>query len=57
MIAYVGTLTFKSGNTISMLHLELYSGQGTGPLTVRDNVYRRRGDLIDPTAILDAATR
>ena len=57
VIAYVGTLTFKSGNTMSMLHLELYSGQGTGPLTVRDNVYRRRGDLIDPTEILDAATR
>jgi len=57
VIAYVGELKFKSGNTMSMLHLELYSGSGSGPLTVSGNKYRRRGDLIDPTPILAAAAR
>jgi murein DD-endopeptidase MepM/ murein hydrolase activator NlpD len=51
-IGYVGQLT---GLNMSMLHLELYSGKATGPLTVRAGAYKRRGDLIDPTAILDGA--
>jgi murein DD-endopeptidase MepM/ murein hydrolase activator NlpD len=56
VIAYVGELKFKSG-TMSMLHLELYRGNESGPLTTAGNKYRRRGDLLDPTPILDAATR
>lgn len=40
----------------SMLHLELYSGSGKGPLTDIGNApYQRRSDLIDPTHILDNA--
>ena len=57
VIAYVGTLKFKSGNTMSMLHLELYSGNQSGPLSGGGNKFKRRGDLLDPTPILDAATR
>ena len=53
LIAYVGEL---KGLNMSMLHLELYSGTGSGPLTVRGNKpYQRRSDLIDPTSILDSA--
>lgn len=53
IIAYVGEL--KSLN-MSMLHLELYSGDATGSLTDRSNSpYKRRRDLIDPTPILDRA--
>jgi murein DD-endopeptidase MepM/ murein hydrolase activator NlpD len=53
LIAYVGELR---GLNMSMLHLELYRGTGTGSLTVRGNKpYQRRSDLIDPTAILDKA--
>lgn len=38
-----------------MLHIELYAGTATGPLTVRDNQpYQRRSDLVDPTPYLDA---
>jgi WD40 repeat protein len=40
----------------SMLHLELYSGEASGPLTVHDNPpFNRRSDLIDPTPVLDRA--
>jgi hypothetical protein len=53
LIGYVGEL---KGLNMSMLHLELYSGKATGPLTVRNNKpYQRRTDLIDPTPILDKA--
>jgi murein DD-endopeptidase MepM/ murein hydrolase activator NlpD len=52
-IAYVGKLT---GLNMSMLHLELYSGAGNGPLTTKTGPYKRRGDLIDPTPILDGAS-
>lgn len=53
LIGYVGEL---KGLNMSMLHLELYSGKATGPLTVRGNKpYQRRADLIDPTSILDKA--
>jgi murein DD-endopeptidase MepM/ murein hydrolase activator NlpD len=36
-----------------MLHFEMYTGKGSGKLTVRGNSYHRRSDLIDPTAFLD----
>lgn len=52
-IAYVGKLT---GLDMSMLHLELYSGSANGGLTTQTGPYKRRADLIDPTAILDGAT-
>lgn len=53
LIGYVGEL---KGLNMSMLHLELYSGTASGPLTVRGNKpYQRRSDLIDPTPILDKA--
>lgn len=56
VVAYVGELTFKSGNKMSMLHLEAYKGTLTGPLTVRaSKPYQRRGDLFDPTKLLDGA--
>ncbi len=51
VIARVGQL--QSGS--SMLHLEIYSGAGNGSLTQAGNKYKRRSDLIDPTAYLDAA--
>ena len=57
VIGYVGELKFKSGNVMSMLHLELYEGTHSGPLSTRGNKYRRRGDLLDPTPVLDAAER
>ena len=56
VIAYVGELTFKSGNKMSMLHLEAYKGILTGPLTVRaSKPYQRRADLFDPTRLLEGA--
>ena len=43
VIAYVGKMFH-----LSMLHFELYSGTGRGPLTDRSNKpFQRRGDLID----------
>jgi murein DD-endopeptidase MepM/ murein hydrolase activator NlpD len=48
VIAYVGKML-----TLSMLHFELYSGTGSGPLTDRNKTpYMRRGDLMDPTSLL-----
>jgi hypothetical protein len=39
-----------------MLHFELYAGTHRGPLTAAANEpFRRRADLQDPTAELDAA--
>ncbi len=56
-IAYVGELSFASGNTMSMLHIEFYKGTESGPLTVRDaKPYQRRSDLLDPTSYLNAAS-
>ncbi|MFK5913444.1 MAG: peptidoglycan DD-metalloendopeptidase family protein [Woeseiaceae bacterium] len=56
IIAYVGELVFKSGNKMSMLHLEAYKGTTTGALTVRSAApYQRRSDLFDPTSLLDSA--
>ncbi len=52
LIGYVGRL--DSGN--SMLHFEMYSGEKTGSLTVRENKpFQRRSDLINPTEFLDGA--
>jgi hypothetical protein len=52
LVARVGRL--HSGS--SMLHFELYDGSASGPLTQPDRPpYMRRKDLIDPTALLDAA--
>jgi murein DD-endopeptidase MepM/ murein hydrolase activator NlpD len=50
----IGTITnlVGMGNIHPMLHIEFYSGKGTGKLTVPGNDYRRRFDLIDPTEIL-----
>ena len=57
VVAYVGELVFKSGNKMSMLHLEAYKGTFTGPLTVRAaKPYQRRSDLFDPTTLLDGAS-
>ena len=53
MIASVGRL--NSGS--SMLHLELYSGTESGPLTVGSNApFQRRNDLLNPTDFLDIAS-
>ena len=49
IIAYVGRL--DSG--ASMLHFELYSGKGSGPLTVNSGAYMRRWDLVNPTSVMD----
>ena len=49
IIAYVGRL--DSG--ASMLHFELYSGKGSGPLTVYSGAYMRRWDLVNPTSLVD----
>ena len=57
LLGYVGELVFKSGTRMSMLHLELYRGTATGSLSTSALPYKRRGDLIDPTAILDKAKR
>lgn len=52
----LGSVGLLEGINMSMLHLELYSGSVSGPLTVRGSKpYQRRSDLIDPASILDAA--
>lgn len=52
VIASVGRL--NSG--MSMLHLELYSGADTGPLSVSSSApFQRRMDLLDATDFLDMA--
>jgi RHS repeat-associated protein len=52
LIGTVADLSLKN----SMLHLELYSGRGVGPLTNRSNPpYMRRNDLIDPTPLIKSA--
>jgi uncharacterized protein YgiM (DUF1202 family) len=63
VIAYVGKITRLN---LSMLHLEIYKGNGSGNLTQPNNnypycpaprygSYSRRSDLLDPTDILDHA--
>lgn len=39
-----------------MLHFEMYSGTAHGPLTTNVMPTRRRSDLMDPTAYMDACT-
>ena len=49
----IGTIADLSLNR-SMLHFEMYSGNGIGPLTNRTNPpYMRGSDLIDPTRFLN----
>jgi murein DD-endopeptidase MepM/ murein hydrolase activator NlpD len=51
-IGYIGHL---KGLKMSMLHFEMYSGEATGPLTVKANKpYQRRSDLLNPTSHLDS---
>jgi murein DD-endopeptidase MepM/ murein hydrolase activator NlpD len=55
IIAFIAQLTNPNpanGNPHPMLHFELYSGNGTGPLSTGDSPYKRRADLKDPTGIL-----
>lgn len=53
VIAYVGQL---EGISSSMLHLEIYTGTEQGNFTNTNNLpYKRRGDLLNPTDILDKA--
>ena len=51
VIGYVGLMTSGS----SMLHFEMYKGTVNGALTTGSGPYRRRSDLMDPTAFLDSA--
>jgi len=52
VVGYVGKMQTVSN---SMLHFELFTGQGKGPLTDRSQKpFDRRSDLVDPTAFLDA---
>jgi len=51
-IAFVGQLS--SGN--SMLHLELYSGVGVGPLSTSLLPFKRRDDLLNPMDFIKAST-
>jgi murein DD-endopeptidase MepM/ murein hydrolase activator NlpD len=48
VIARVGQLRHSA-----MLHFELYAGTKLGPLTAKGNAYKRRADLLNPTALLD----
>jgi murein DD-endopeptidase MepM/ murein hydrolase activator NlpD len=53
LLGFVGRL---SGLDLTMLHLEMYAGSASGPLTVRGSKpFQRRSDLLDPTPVLDAA--
>ncbi len=55
VIAFVGKMRTVAQ---SMLHFELYRGEGHGPLTDRAALpYMRRADLEDPTAFLDSCTQ
>ncbi len=52
----IGVVGQLDGLPFSMLHLELYGKTKEGPLTDRENLpFKRRSDLIDPTALLDRA--
>ena len=51
----IGVVGDLIGLSLSMVHLEMYSGTGSGPLTVPSNPpFMRRSDLIDPTTFLDS---
>lgn len=49
-IAYMGKV--NSNCCRPMLHFELYSGEGSGALSVSGNGFNRRSDLMDPTDYL-----
>lgn len=52
IVGFIGKLNNNCCNP--MLHFELYSGRGTGKLTVKESsgMYKRRWDLLDPTNYL-----
>lgn len=49
-IGYIGKV--NSNCCEPMLHFEMYSGKGSGPLTTSGNNFSRRSDLMDPSAYL-----
>jgi hypothetical protein len=50
----IGDVGDLLGLNLSMVHFEMYSGAGSGPLTVPSRApFMRRSDLIDPTTYLD----
>ncbi len=61
----LGLIGKMAGIANTMLHIEVYSGSGTGPLTVDSTttqylyvpqaVYKRRADLMNPYGLLDRA--
>ena len=51
-VGYVGKNSLGS----AMLHIEFYASTAKGGLSMPGNVFKRRGDLVNPTAYLDAAT-
>jgi len=53
---HIGQIGRLEGLKISMVHFEMYSGKGKGPLTVKSSQgFQRRSDLMDPTSYLDHA--
>jgi murein DD-endopeptidase MepM/ murein hydrolase activator NlpD len=49
-VGYVG----KTSCCTPMLHFELYSGKASGPLSTSTGKFRRRSDLLNPTAYLNS---
>ena len=49
----IGEVSALKGLDISMIHFEMYSGHQSGPLTTSKAPFKRRGDLMDPTEILE----
>jgi murein DD-endopeptidase MepM/ murein hydrolase activator NlpD len=49
----IGEVSALTGLDISMVHFEMYTGEKEGPLTVQSGPFKRRGDLKDPTHILE----
>lgn len=49
----IGEVSALKGLSISMVHFEMYSGKLEGPLTTAKAPFKRRGDLLDPTEILE----
>jgi peptidoglycan hydrolase-like protein with peptidoglycan-binding domain len=50
----IGEVGDLQGMDLAMVHFEMYSGAGSGPLTVPSRApYMRRVDLLDPTPYLD----
>lgn len=49
-VGYMGKV--NSNCCRPMLHFELYSGKGSGPLSQSGNKFKRRSDLLDPTHYL-----